>query len=310
MDMMTTVRVFGGRGDGRFYRSKETNMKRTTLNATPRTSGEIGEYLQNICAKSRVGSEEELTLALAWRDHGCRESREKLITANLRLVIMVAKRYMGRGIPLDELVAEGNVGLIHAVDNFDPRAGARLSTYAVYWIRHAITEAFSHASQRSRMTRAERADLAALEKATAAFVAVYGRQPSAQEACAELHWHPEKLRSIEAIRTARTRPQSLNDGRSIALELAAAAAGAQHSDESAQRNSRVDGLLASLTADERRIIELRFGLDGSAARPVGQIAEAVGDAPRVVRVRLETAMRKLSRAASATRSDAGAASVA
>jgi RNA polymerase sigma factor (sigma-70 family) len=272
-------------------------MNNVAMNTNPKPSGELGEYLKSITANSRITSDEEVTLALAWRDHECQVSRDKLITANLRLVIMVAKRYMNRGIPLDDLVAEGNVGLIHAVDNFDPRAGAKLSTYAVYWIRHAITEAFSHASRRSRMTRVERTDLASMEKSHASFVTAHGRQPSAQELCAELHWHPEKLRTIETMRTARSRPQSLSDGGSITLELAATTAKSHHSDETATRSSRIHRMLDALTPDERRIIELRFGLDGASARPIGQIAENIGEAPRVVRVRLETAMRKLTRLA-------------
>lgn len=272
-------------------------MKLPAGSTVPRLTGELGEYLKSITANDRVTSDEELTLALAWRDHGCRNSRERLITANLRLVIMVAKRYMNRGLPLDELVAEGNVGLIHAVDNFDPRAGARLSTYAVYWIRHAIANAFSHACRRARMTGAERADLATLEKAVAAFITENGHQASAQELAAELDWHPEKLRSVENIRTARVRPQSLSECSLRGVDVAAAATPIRHADDVGARIARIHTLLSALNADERRIVELRFGLNGENPSPIRQAAETLGEPPRVIRVRLETALRKLSRLA-------------
>lgn len=270
-------------------------MTRTTQGTTHRVSGELGDYLKSICDQSRITADEELTLALAWKDHGCRESRERLVTANLRLVIMVAKRYMGRGIPLDELVAEGNIGLLNAVDNFDPYAGARLSTYAVYWIRHAVTEAFAKGSTRSRMSRAERADVIMYERAIAHFALTHGRAPVCAEICGLLCWHPEKVRTVESLCISRARPQSLHDATVSAVDLADESASADLHEGSADPAARIPDLLCCLAPDERQIVELRFGLDGAAARSIGVIAETVGQAPRVVRVRLESALRKLSR---------------
>lgn len=271
------------------------------MTRTRTSQDELSAYFRIIASSSRINAEEEHTLALAWRDHGCTASREQLITANLRLVVMIAKRYMGRGTPLDEIVAEGNVGLIHAVDNFDPRAGTRFSTYAVYWVRHSIAEVFARASSRARLTRAERADVAALERAAAAFLATHGRAATNTELCNELCWHPEKGRAVQALASGRSRPRSLSEDAPAALALASTDDPIGGADESGAGGEKLRAVLDLLSDEERRVVEMRFGLNGTEPAAIGAIAKATGAAPRVVRMRLETAMRKLTRHAASER---------
>src|SRR5690606_356628 len=100
----------------------------------------LSRYLQEIRKFPMLAAEEEFMLAKAWREHGDTESAHKLITSHLRLVAKIAMGYRGYGLPVGELIAEGNLGMMQAVKRFDPDRGFRLATYAMWWIRAAIQE--------------------------------------------------------------------------------------------------------------------------------------------------------------------------
>jgi RNA polymerase sigma-32 factor len=115
-------------------------MARTT--ALPILTAEPGltHYLKAIRRFPMLGCQEEHRLAKRWREHGDREAAHKLVTSHLRLVTKIAKNYRGYGLPISEAISEGNVGLIQAVERFEPEKGVRLATYAVWWIKAAIQE--------------------------------------------------------------------------------------------------------------------------------------------------------------------------
>src|SRR5487761_2459668 len=110
--------------------------------ALPVLSGETGltRYLEEIRRFPMLEPQEEFMLAKSWREHGDREAAHKLITSHLRLVAKIAMGYRGYGLPISEVISEGNVGLMHAVKRFEPDKGFRLATYAMWWIRAAIQE--------------------------------------------------------------------------------------------------------------------------------------------------------------------------
>jgi RNA polymerase sigma-32 factor len=112
----------------------------------PSVSGESGltRYLQEIRKFPMLAAEEEFMLAKRWREHGETEAAHKLVTSHLRLVAKIAMGYRGYGLPLSELISEGNVGMMQAVKRFDPDRGFRLATYAMWWIRAAIQEYILH----------------------------------------------------------------------------------------------------------------------------------------------------------------------
>ena len=112
----------------------------------PSVSGESGltRYLQEIRKFPMLAAEEEFMLAKRWREHGETEAAHKLVTSHLRLVANIAMGYRGYGLPLSELISEGNVGMMQAVKRFDPDRGFRLATYAMWWIRAAIQEYILH----------------------------------------------------------------------------------------------------------------------------------------------------------------------
>jgi RNA polymerase sigma-32 factor len=115
-------------------------MARTT--ALPILTAELGvtHYLKAIRRFPMLGCQEEYMLAKRWREHGDRDAAHKLVTSHLRLVTKIARNYRGYGLPISEAISEGNVGLIQAVERFEPRKGVRFATYAVWWIKAAIQE--------------------------------------------------------------------------------------------------------------------------------------------------------------------------
>jgi len=117
-------------------------MASATLNIAP--EGNLSRYLQEIRKFPMLSPEEELSLALRWRDDEDKEAADKLVTSHLRLVAKIAMGYRGYGLPVGELISEGNVGMMQAVKRFDPDRGFRLATYAMWWIRAAIQEYILH----------------------------------------------------------------------------------------------------------------------------------------------------------------------
>jgi RNA polymerase sigma-32 factor len=123
-------------------RRKEPDMASTVLNIAP--EGNLTRYLQEIRKFPMLAPEEELELSRRWRDHQDMDAAHKLVTSHLRLVAKIAMGYRGYGLPVGELISEGNVGMMQAVKRFDPDRGFRLATYAMWWIRAAIQEYILH----------------------------------------------------------------------------------------------------------------------------------------------------------------------
>ena len=261
-------------------------------------SSSLSAYVQSISSLGRITAREEIELSTAWRERGDTAARDRLITANLRLVIAYAKRYSGRGIPLDELVAEGNLGLIEAVNNFNPKVGCRFSTYAVFWIRKSAAQAFAHSASRPKATRHDRLRLAALEQARDEFASQNGRTPTSAELTADLGWSLEELRIVETLRKARSSQQSLSDLAPgiLADDRQEAPLSALTDLEGAGRQSELlKSLFHSLSDAEQKTISLRFGLDSGSPRSIEAVAAVLGESPKATRARLRLAMAKLTK---------------
>ncbi|MBS0190383.1 MAG: sigma-70 family RNA polymerase sigma factor [Phycisphaerales bacterium] len=261
-------------------------------------SSSLSAYVQSISSLGRITAREEIELSTAWRERGDTAARDRLITANLRLVIAYAKRYSGRGIPLDELVAEGNLGLIEAVNNFNPKVGCRFSTYAVFWIRKSAAQAFAHSASRPKATRHDRLRLAALEQARDEFASQNGRTPTSAELAADLGWSLEELRIVETLRKARSLQQSLSDLAPgiLADDRQEAPLSALTDLEGAGRQSELlKSLFHSLSDAEQKTISLRFGLDSGSPRSIEAVAAVLGESPKATRARLRLAMAKLTK---------------
>ncbi|WP_237702410.1 sigma-70 family RNA polymerase sigma factor [Opitutus terrae] len=190
-----------------------------------------------------------------------------MIRANLRLVVRIAKDYAQYGLPLADLISEGNVGLIHAVDRFDPRIGGKLSTYAAWWIRQAIRRAFAHHARAIRLPVHMLDRIARLRRAQASLSEQFGREATTDELAAELQAPVEK---IALWKSAGDAPFSLDaavgtgsESRRLSETIRderAPTAFTQLRDATTARDLRA--IIATLDVREATILRLRFGLDG------------------------------------------------
>ncbi len=248
-------------------------------------------------SRARLSVEDEQRLARAWREDGDVAARERLVTANLGLVVAIAQRYRNSGVPLEELIAEGNLGLLNAVDGFDPDCGSRLSTYAAYWIRQGIGRAFAANSPRGRLTSRDRQDLAALERASREHYSRTCEMPTVAELASDLGWSTERVGECRSMFVAFARPHSLDQpqGASPMPRGHAADEGAPFELADAGTREQVQRLLSGLTPLEREAVEFRFGLHGGEPQNVQAIARALDRPSGEVRLALRTAMAKLLR---------------
>lgn len=221
-------------------------------------------YLAEIARIPLLGREEELALARRARA-GDEEAKARLIEANLRLVVQIARRYLNRGLPLPDLIAEGNLGLIRAVEKFDPERGLRFSTYAAWWIRHAIVRALANQARLIRLPVHVEMLLGRYVKEQQRLTQALGRPPSARELAGALGLSEEQVEELEEI---RQQPVSLDTPLGEDRGRVADVVPDQSADPSAALTSlfrqRTDlvSVLDDLAANERLVLRKRFGLDG------------------------------------------------
>ncbi|HLP83834.1 MAG TPA: sigma-70 family RNA polymerase sigma factor [Phycisphaerales bacterium] len=263
---------------------------RTMTNRRP-----VTDLVMNSMGFQQMSREREQELARAMRDQGDQHARAELIQAHVRLVTSIARGLANRGIPLDELVAEGNIGLIRAVDRFDPNAGARLSTFAFGHIRHAMTSLFRRNSVKGRLGHSTRRDVATLETAAARLQSRLGHEADDRELAEELGWTSQQVVKVRRVRDLVT-----NWSERLSHEVRLHAVSNDITDERPDERRRtaatqVERALAVLSPLERQVIELTFGLRTQCRMGSAQVAAVTGLAPREV-TRIKTfAQLKLTR---------------
>ncbi len=261
----------------------------------------IKVYLREIGRIQLLTPAEEIELAAKIKK-GDREARALMISSNLRLVVTIAQDYANLGLPLLDVIGEGNIGLMIAVDRFDPSKGAKLSTYAAWWIRQAIKRALSNQGKTIRLPVHLGDKIAKVRRIALQMSEELGREPTDDELGGEIGIASEK---VSHLKTVSIRPASLDApiGDDDSTEF-----GESVEDEEARTpfellrdkdlHNDVGDLLEGLDDREKKIISQRFGFDGGKQRTLEEIGKKLGVSRERIR-QLETiALSKLRRALS------------
>jgi RNA polymerase primary sigma factor len=225
------------------------------------------------------------------------KARHRLIEMNLRLVISVARRYVNRGLPLEDLIQEGNLGLFRAVDKYDPKRGWRFSTYAYWWIRQGVTRAIADQARTIRMPVHTGQLLNRLGEVRRQLEQRIGRDPTPAEIAAEIGLPEERV--LETLVASRE-PLSLEstilgtDNSTLADVVPDdGAPDAQEQVELSERRTKLDEVLDALTPRERAVIRLRFGLEDGTPLTLAEVGHRLGVSRERVRQLEADGLRKL-----------------
>jgi RNA polymerase primary sigma factor len=253
-------------------------------------------YLREIGQVKLLTPKEEITLARRIR-RGDKRAREQMITANLRLVVKIARDYEGLGLPLLDLINEGNIGLMKGVQRFDPRKGAKLSTYASLWIKQAIRRALSNQSKTIRLPVHVFDKMTHIRKAEVTLREMLDREPTDEEVADNLGLNARRIRQYrEASRVpvSLDSPISTDDTTAISEIVADANASAPF-DEIVKHNDNelVQEVLATLDARESRILAMRFGLDNGRPKTLEDVGKRLGVTRERIRQIQEQALQKM-----------------
>jgi RNA polymerase primary sigma factor len=239
----------------------------------------LTQYLSRIRGGRLLDADEEKDLSRRARG-GDMRARQRLIECNLRLVISIAKKYRGRGVLFEDLIQEGNAGLIRAVEKFDPEMGNRFSTYATWWIRQAVTRAVADHARTVRLPAHVVDAIYRLRRAENAWSLELGREATEEEVVERLGVKPEEARRLrevsQPISSINARINS-EEGSEVGEMLPDEISGADYARvEAGQWELTLVEAVRSLPEREARIIEMRHGLDGGETRTLREVSEELG----------------------------------
>jgi RNA polymerase primary sigma factor len=245
-------------------------------------STRLNKQLRDLILQVQANPEDLAAMAsvLLSRREYYQQARRELAEGNLRLVVSIAKRYRGRGLPFSDLIQEGNRGLMRAVDKYEHRLGFKFGTYATWWIRQGITRALADHARTVRVPCHQVGTLAAIERIRGELSVCNGREPSVEEIAAALGVSAEETQSLRivsrhpvslheplggdgerALEDFLDDPDAINPGKTVDQHLL---------------RERITEVLRSLTPREREVIELRFGLRDGHPRTLEEVARAYG----------------------------------
>ena len=277
---------------------KETAEEETDLSLPDGISvtDPVRMYLKEIGRVPLLTADEEVELAIAMEE-GSEEAKKSLVEANLRLVVSIAKRYVGRGMSFLDLIQEGNLGLMRAVDKFDYHRGYKFSTYATWWIRQAITRAIADQARTIRIPVHMVETINKLIRVSRQLVQELGREPSAEEIAEHMDMTPEKVREIlkisqdpVSLETPIGEEDDSHLGDFIEDQEALAPADAAAFE---LLKEQLEEVLHTLTEREEKVLRLRFGLDDGKPRTLEEVGKKFSVTRERIRQIEAKALRKL-----------------
>ncbi|NIZ47199.1 RNA polymerase sigma factor RpoD/SigA [Entomospira nematocerorum] len=259
-------------------------------------------YLKEINTIELLTREEEDRLARAARD-GDEDAKNKLLQANLRFVVNVAKKFQNQGLPLADLISEGNIGMIHAIERFNPDQGFHFISYAVWWIRQAIMKALGEKSRSIRLPQNRANELVQIEKARKILQASTNKEPTPEEISKLVGLDVTIIQSL--LNTSRgiasldspasteaesnsTLGEFITDNRYISPELEL---------EQHELNVEINKLLSTLPTKEAKVLEMRFGLNNQRALSLKEVGEHFNLTKERIRQIEKKALQRLSKPA-------------
>ncbi len=261
----------------------------------------ISTYLREISQTPLLTPRQEVELARRIR-RGDKEARAQMIKANLRLVVKIAHDYAGLGLPLEDLISEGNIGLMKAVERFDPRKGAKLSTYAAWWIKQSARRALANQSRTVRLPAHVADAVHRLQQTSLRLTETLGREPTDEELAERLKLPRPK---IAQLRSLAQRPTSLetplsgdHDEDSAMLSERVADADALTPYELLRAKSLRQDIrqqIQRLSPREQAVLTMRFGLDGNEPMTLEEVGKKFKVSRERIRQIQDAALRKLRR---------------